>query len=79
MKPQSAAILPSLASGSAADESIYIGDANDPATILADSDVFYSAYFAASDDDEVAAINASFTPSATPPYWELGRRTSEFA
>jgi hypothetical protein len=58
------------------DESIYIGDANDPATILADSEVFYSAYFAASDDDEVTAINASFTPSATPPYWELGRRTS---
>jgi hypothetical protein len=31
---------------------IYIGDASDPATIVADSDVFYSTYCAAADNDE---------------------------
>ena len=63
---------------------IYIDDANDPATILADSDVFYSTYYAASDDDEgsppgVAWIDASFTPSGTAPYWYLGRIASALA
>ena len=47
---------------------ISIDDANDPATILADSDVFYSTYCASSDDDQVAAwINGNFGPS-----WSLG-------
>jgi hypothetical protein len=59
----------------------FIGDANDPATILADSDVFYSTYCAASDNDEGAPpgvdwIDASFTESTTPPYWYLGQITS---
>jgi hypothetical protein len=54
----------------------YIGDANDPATILADADVFFSTYFAASDDDEVKGINASFTGSTMPPYWPLGQLTA---
>jgi len=55
---------------------IYVGDANDPATILADADVFYSTWFSASDDDEVAELNADFDPFTGPPYWEIGMRTS---
>ena len=41
---------------------IYVGDANDRATILADFDVFYSTWFSDSDDDEVSWINAAFDP-----------------
>jgi hypothetical protein len=52
---------------------IYVGDANDPATILADSDVFYSTYFASRDD--VAEINAA-TPDHSLVDWERGRRIS---
>ena len=54
----------------------YIGDANDPATIVADADVFFAAYFASSDDDEVKGINESFTGSSMPPYWPLGQLTA---
>ena len=47
---------------------ISIGDANDAATILADSDVFYSTYCASANDDQVAAWEAgNFGPS-----WDLG-------
>jgi hypothetical protein len=47
---------------------IYVGDANDPATILKDSDVFYSTYCASSPDDQVAEwIKGNFGPS-----WGLG-------
>jgi hypothetical protein len=52
---------------------IYVGDANDPATILADSDVFYSTYFASRDD--VAEINAA-TPDDSLVDWERGGRIS---
>jgi hypothetical protein len=65
---------------------ICIGDANDPATVLAYSDLFYSSYCAASDNDEGqppgwAWIEARFVsspnpPYTTPPYWYLGRITS---
>lgn len=64
---------------------MYVGDANDPATILADADAFYRTYFGNSDDEEAAEIKASFDksnvppycdPSKTPPYWDKGRRTS---
>ena len=57
----------------------YVGDANDTRTILADADIFYSAYFGMSDDEEVAYINKSFAETwkgSSPPYWEYGRRTS---
>lgn len=54
----------------------FVGDANDPATILADAHIFFSSYFAASDDDEVQGINAGFTGATAPPYWWLGRLTS---
>jgi hypothetical protein len=47
---------------------ISIGDANDPATILSDSDVFYSTYCASANDDQVAVWEAgNFGPS-----WGLG-------
>jgi hypothetical protein len=55
---------------------LHIGEANDVATILADSDAFSATYFAESDDQEAAAINAGFTPNTTPDYWGLGGRTS---
>jgi hypothetical protein len=51
----------------------YVGDANDPATILADSDVFYSTYFANRDD--VGEISAA-TPDHSLVDWERGRRIS---
>src|SRR5262249_55868250 len=54
----------------------YVGDANDPATILADADVFWARYFGASDDEEVASIYASFTLFGMPPYWGYGQETS---
>jgi hypothetical protein len=53
---------------------IYVGDANDPATILADSDRFYCTYFASRDD--VAEINAAATPGHSLVDWERGRRIS---
>ena len=52
----------------------YVGDANDPATILADSEVFYCTYFASRDD--VAEINAAATPGHSIVDWERGRRIS---
>ena len=52
---------------------IYIGDANDPATILADSNFFYDHYFANLDD--VGEINAA-TPDHSVVDWERGRRIS---
>jgi hypothetical protein len=61
---------------------LYVGDANEPATILADADRFYATWFSGSDDDEVAAIDAQFDPlpkppyTGVPPYWLIGRRTS---
>ncbi len=51
----------------------YVGDANDPATILADSHVFYCTYFASRDD--VGEINAA-TPDHSLVDWERGRRIS---
>jgi hypothetical protein len=62
----------------------YIGDANDPATILADADIFFSTYFDGSDDNDalVEEIN-SFSPlpckngvSTLPPSWDVGQFTS---
>src|SRR5689334_15734320 len=41
---------------------VYIGDANDPATILADSDVFYSTYCAAADGDETSPPGSRGSP-----------------
>jgi hypothetical protein len=68
---------------------VYIGDANDPATILADSDVFYSTYCAASDRDELSQPGVSWIDKnfseldnqrwRVPPYWYLGRITSALA
>ena len=55
---------------------IYIDEANDIDNILADADIFYSAYFGMSDDAEVEDIAQSFDPFGIPPYWPLGQRTS---
>src|SRR6266851_7930161 len=47
-----------------------IGDANDPATILHDADIFFfcSKYFAATDDDEAKNVNDVFkVPTNTDP------------
>jgi hypothetical protein len=52
----------------------YIDDPNDPATILADAETFFSLYFADTDDGEVANVNRIYDPfSAVPedPNWEL--------
>ena len=47
---------------------ISIGNANDPAMVLADSDAFYSTYCASANDDQVAAWEGgNFGPS-----WGLG-------
>jgi hypothetical protein len=54
----------------------FIGDANDPATVLEDARVFFSSYFAASDDDEAKGIENSFSESTFPPYWRIGRLTA---
>jgi hypothetical protein len=56
---------------------IYVGDANDPATILADSKVFYSTWCASSPDDQVADWikgNPDGNPPDAPlgPDWGLG-------
>jgi len=57
---------------------IYIGDANDRATILQDAKIFFQAYFAATDADEAASVKSNFGPDPTapkgfkfPPYWTL--------
>jgi hypothetical protein len=59
----------------------YIGDANDPATILADVDIFFSTNF--SDPDQDVRDISGFSPvpckdpvSTLPDYWTLGMRTS---
>jgi len=54
----------------------FIGDANDTATILADVDIFFSSYFAASDDDEAKDIKLNFDGSTFPGYWGIGQKTS---
>ena len=69
---------------------IYIGDANDPATILADVDTFFSANF--SDPNYEVKLLNGFSPlhcmyvakdkqweSTLPSSWEIGQRTSGLA
>jgi hypothetical protein len=56
---------------------VYIGDANDPDTIRADAAIFFSTEFAATDADEVTALNKCFVgplgPNLpAPPYTNLG-------
>lgn len=62
---------------------IYISDANDPATVKADVDIFFSpstGYFQDTDADEVAAITADFTSAfntkTLPSYWAHGYKTA---
>ena len=55
---------------------IYIGDANDRATILADADTFFSTWFAGSDADKVTEINLYFGEEKFPPYWILWQSIS---
>ncbi|MFZ2050620.1 MAG: hypothetical protein WAU69_06780 [Solirubrobacteraceae bacterium] len=54
----------------------YIGDANDDATILHDAGIFFQSYFAATDADEVAAVDSEFGLHTFPQYWPLGQQTS---
>ena len=54
----------------------FIGDANDPATILADATMFFQSYFAPTDADETAGIDAYFGVDKFPPYWPLAQLTS---
>jgi hypothetical protein len=60
----------------------YIGEANDPKTVIADSDTFFAVNFGntgnqAYENQAYAAVNVYFQPcGATPPYWELGQQTS---
>ena len=69
---------------------IYVGDANDPATILADVDTFFSAWF--SDPNHEVNLLNGFSPvrcmyvavdnkweSTLPSFWEIGQRTSGLA
>jgi len=53
-----------------------IGDANDRATILQDAGIFFQSYFAATDADETAGIDADFGLDRFPPYWLRGQQTS---
>lgn len=55
---------------------VYIGDANDPDTIRADAAIFFSTEFAATDADEVTALNKCFVgplgpnlPAPLTPTW----------
>jgi hypothetical protein len=60
-----------------ADMPIFIGDANDTATILADAAAFdarYTANFGAP-DDEAHSIAAEFAADQ-PLYWDIGQKTS---
>jgi hypothetical protein len=55
----------------------YVGEANDPKTVLADSDTFFALWFGGSEAQASAAINSNFLPSgATPGYWGIGQETS---
>jgi hypothetical protein len=55
---------------------IYVGDANDLATVLADSDRFWATYFGDADEAAVeASIGAQITENGTP-FWEFGQQTS---
>jgi len=56
----------------------FIGDANDPATILADAGIFFSSYFGVSDADAVMnVVNPIFNPLNRDPNFEfLGRLTA---
>lgn len=54
----------------------FIGDADDPGTILADATIFFQSYFAATDADEAAGIDAYFGVDKFPPYWPLAQLTS---
>jgi len=57
----------------------YIGDANDNATIISDSEFVWARFFANSDDDEAAGIQTEFDNAfkvgALMPVWYYGRRT----
>ncbi len=57
---------------------VFISDANDRATALADADIFFlaSGYFAATDADEAAAITAGFDGLHMPGYWGIGGQTA---
>ncbi len=52
-----------------------IGDANDPATVLADADTFFlnSGYFAATDAAEAQGSRGSSTASICPATGESGK------
>lgn len=58
-----------------------IGDANDPATVLADADTFFlqSGYFAADDTAEAKGIADQFDGVHKPGYWAIGRMTAALA
>jgi hypothetical protein len=58
-----------------------IGDANDPATVLADADTFFlhSGYFAATDAAEAQGIAGQFDGVHKPGYWEIGQMTAALA
>ncbi len=51
---------------------VYIGDANDRATILADATTFFNSQFIAreaTDEDEAIAISGYFPSATGPPFW----------
>lgn len=53
----------------------YIGEANDPNTVKADSDAFFAANFG--DTDAHATVSGYFLPiGVTPAYWGIGQQTS---
>lgn len=53
-----------------------IGDAGDPATVLADARAFFDTYFDPSDEGQASWLRAFFSESTFPPFWPLGQLTA---
>src|SRR5262245_32818520 len=60
----------------------FIGDANDPVTVLSEAERFFSNldWFSSSDDAEAAKyqtfVDEAFSERGLPPYWVIGQRTA---
>lgn len=55
---------------------LFIGDNDDPASVLADAREFFSAYFPPSDEEDADGFRGNFSTAEKPPYWPIGERTA---